>query len=58
MVLRKEMIMIIVASGDDELLPNKGSASVLLQYGRMARFPGRSICVASLVSGCCDGCKQ
>ena len=30
--------MTILAAGDDESFPHKGSASVLLQYGQMARF--------------------
>ena len=58
MVLRKELIMIIVAAGDDNIVPRKGSASVLLQFGQMVRLWGVSICFTSLASGCCDGCKQ
>ena len=34
------MMMIIVVTGDDELVPNKGSASVLLQYGQIAGLWG------------------
>ena len=46
-----------MAAGNDELVPNKGSASVLLQFGQMVRLRGISICLTSLASGCCDGCK-
>lgn len=32
--------LIRMPAGDDELVPDKGSASVLLQYGQMARLRG------------------